>query len=130
MYDFLEIVRVEVSGNDAYSVDIDFDKLVIFFVRGEKGEMVDINCRDCKKERQSFSVGRQHFSDFISAYSTGVRTCLSLSARTVKLSDFVKIVQCVQHKSASLRLCLVMSVQNQYLSKLSAQKRNVSTFLT
>ena len=44
------------------------------------------------KRRQS-SAARQHLAESIRAYSTGGSTCLSLSVRTVKLSDFVRVFQ-------------------------------------
>ena len=49
---------------------------------------------------QSFSVDSQHLSDLISAYSIDVSTCLRLSARTIKLSDFVSVFQRCQNCSA------------------------------
>lgn len=64
------------------------------------------------EKKSIFSIAHQHLSNFISAYSTGVSTFLSLSARTVKLSDFHRvfrgrknlsaIYQCAKHKESVL----------------------------
>ena len=64
---------------------------ILFFIRGEKVEMVDNKYPDRKKKRPFFSVATQRLRDFICAYNTGVSTWLSI----VKLSDFVR---CFHHR--------------------------------
>ena len=83
-------------------------------------------------KRQSFSVARQHLSDFISEFSTGDSTCLSFTARTGKLSEFLSAVRTYQQlykfmspystNLQSLSDFFVMSVQYQYLSNFVREK--------